>query len=129
SLIAAGPEVGSIQRGEGQRWQVEFVSANPVGPVHYGGARNAVLGDSLANVLTAAGYDVQREFYVNDGGKQFQLFAETVYARYAQLLGQDVPLPEDGYQGEYVIDYARRIVDEHGDRFLHMERSAAVEEL
>lgn len=128
-LIAAGPEVGSIRRGEGQRWQVEYVSANPVGPVHYGGARNAVLGDSLANVLTAAGYDVQREFYVNDGGKQFQLFAETVYARYAQLLGQDVPLPEDGYQGEYVFGYARRIIDEHGDRFLHMERSAAVEEL
>lgn len=128
-LLAAGPSVGSIERGRGQRWQVEFVSANPVGPIHYGGARNAVLGDSVANVLAAAGYDVQREFYVNDGGMQFQLFAESLYARYAQLLGKDIPLPEGGYPGDYVFDYARTIMDEHGDRFLQMDRDQAVEQL
>ncbi len=129
ALLAAGPDVGSITRGAGQRWQVEFVSANPVGPVHYGGARNAVLGDSLANVLTAAGYAVQREFYVNDGGRQFHIFGESLFARYAQLLGQDVPLPEGGYPGEYLFDYARQIIAEQGDRLLHIERDAAVEEI
>ncbi len=98
-IIDQGDTFGNIDLGAGQRWQVEYVSANPTGPIHYGGARNAVLGDSLANVLEAAGYDVQREFYVNDGGTQFQLFIETLYARYAQVLGQDEPLPEDGYQG------------------------------
>lgn len=128
-MLAAGPDVGAINRGQGQRWQVEFVSANPVGPIHYGGARNAVLGDALANVLTAAGYSVQREFYVNDGGKQFQLFAESLFARYAQLLGQDVPVPEGGYPGDYVFDYARQIIVEQGDRFLQMPRAEAVEQI
>ncbi len=108
-IVDEGETFGNIDQGSGQRWQVEYVSANPTGPVHYGGARNAVLGDVLANVLEAAGYDVQREYYVNDGGNQFRLFAETLYARYAQLLGQDVPIPEDGYQGEYMIDYAQQI--------------------
>ncbi|MCC6169967.1 MAG: arginine--tRNA ligase [Caldilineaceae bacterium] len=128
-MLAAGPDVGAIHRGQGQRWQVEFVSANPVGPIHYGGARNAVLGDALANVLSAAGYNVQREFYVNDGGKQFQLFAESLFARYAQLLGQDVPVPEGGYPGDYIFDYARQIIAEQGDRFLHMPRNEAVEQI
>ena len=87
---------------------MEFVSANPTGPIHYGGARNAVLGDAMANVLAAAGYDVQREYYVNDAGTQFQLFAETLYARYMQLLGRDEPVPAEGYQGEYMIGYAQQ---------------------
>ncbi|MCB0046728.1 MAG: arginine--tRNA ligase [Caldilineaceae bacterium] len=129
AIVAAGDEFGTIDQGAGQRWQVEHVSANPTGPIHYGGARNAVLGDTLANVLEAAGYEVQREFYVNDGGTQFRLFIETLYARYAQLLGRDEPIPADGYQGDYMLDYAQQIVEEAGDRFLRMPRDAALTEL
>ena len=127
--VQAGMAIGNSQRGQGQRWQVEYVSANPTGPIHYGGARNAALGDSLANVLTAAGYTVQREFYVNDAGTQFNLFAATLYARYAQLLGREEPIPADGYQGEYMKDYAQTVFDAHGDRFLHMEKAQALLEL
>ena len=129
NIVDAGDAFGNSTRGAGARWQVEFVSANPTGPIHYGGARNAVLGDAVANVLAAAGYSVQREFYVNDGGSQFSHFVATLYARYAQQLGRDEPLPAEGYMGEYMVDYAREIVDAHGDRFLHMERAAALAEL
>jgi arginyl-tRNA synthetase len=125
-IAAAGAAFGNSQRGAGQHWQVEFVSANPSGPIHYGGARNAVLGAALANVLEASGYTVQREFYVNDGGTQFQLFAASLYARYAQLLGRDEALPEDGYQGEYMMDYAQQVVDRVGDRFLHLDKAQAI---
>jgi arginyl-tRNA synthetase len=129
TILQAGDRFGNIAIGQGQRWQVEYVSANPTGPIHYGGARNAALGDGLANVLEAAGYDVQREFYVNDAGNQFGYFIESLYARYAELLGQPVPFPENGYPGAYLIDYARRVVDEHGDKFLHMDKAAALAEL
>jgi arginyl-tRNA synthetase len=129
SILDAGERFGAIERGRKQRWQVEYVSANPTGPLHFGGARNAVLGDTLANVLEAAGYDVQREFYVNDAGTQFQLFAESLYARYFELHGREAALPEGGYRGAYVIDYARQVVAREGDRFLQMDRAAAVEAL
>jgi arginyl-tRNA synthetase len=129
AIITAGDRFGDIDIGAGQYWQVEYLSANPTGPVHYGGARNATLGDSLANVLEAASYRVQREFYVNDAGNQFNIFATTLYARYAQLLGRDEAIPEDGYAGEYMIGYAQTIMDEHGDRFLHMDRTQAIAEL
>ncbi len=128
-IIGQGEAVGNLEQGRGQRWQVEFVSANPTGPLHYGGARNAALGDVLSNVLEAAGYDVQREFYVNDSGTQFQLFAETLYARYAQLFGRDEPTPAEGYQGEYMVDYAKTVAAEHGERFLHLPKEEAVAEL
>lgn len=126
TILAQGEAYANLTQGAGQRWQVEYVSANPTGPIHYGGARNAVLGDTLANVLEAAGYEVQREYYVNDGGTQFRLFVETLYARYMQALGHDVPIPDDGYKGEYMHDYARRIVDEHGTRFAEMPKDDAL---
>ena len=129
TILQASDRFGDIAIGQGQRWQVEYVSANPTGPIHYGGARNAALGDGLANVLEAAGYDVQREFYVNDAGNQFGYFIESLYARYAELLGQSVPFPENGYPGEYLIDYARQVIDEYGDKFLHMDKAAALAEL
>ncbi len=129
AIAMAGAAFGDIDRGHGERWQVEFVSANPTGPIHYGGARNAVLGDAMANVLAAAGYEVQREYYVNDAGTQFQLFAETLYARYLQLFGRDEPVPAEGYQGEYMIGYAQQIIDAEGERFLAMNRTDAVEAL
>ena len=128
-IVEAGSNFGNIDLGHGQRWQVEYMSANPTGPLHYGGARNAALGDALANVLEAAGYAVQREFYVNDAGNQFNLFAATLYARYAQLFGRDESLPDDGYAGDYMIDYAQKLADEYGDRFLSMEKHAALTEL
>lgn len=126
TILETGEAFGNIERGMGQRWQVEFVSANPTGPIHYGGARNAALGDSLAKVLTAAGYQVQTEFYVNDAGNQFQYFAESLYARYAQALGKDEPLPENGYPGEYMIDYAQRVIDQVGDSLLALPRQEAI---
>ena len=129
AIIEAGDTVGNFDRGKGQRWQVEYISANPTGPVHYGGARNGVLGDSLANVLEAAGYSVQREFYVNDGGNQFNHFAATLYARYMQQFGVDEPLPEQGYPGEYMVDYAKRVVEQAGNRFVAMPKQEAIAEL
>lgn len=129
AIIAAGERFGNIDRGQNARWQVEYVSANPTGPLHFGGARNAVLGDTVANVLEAAGYDVQREFYVNDGGNQFRLFAESLYVFYLRHFGQEADVPEGGYPGAYMADYAAQIVAEEGDRFLSMDRDAAVAEM
>ncbi|MCX6043544.1 MAG: arginine--tRNA ligase [Chloroflexi bacterium] len=128
-IVQAGATFGNIARGQGQSWQVEYVSANPTGPIHYGGARNAVLGDTLANVLEAAGYTVQREFYINDRGTQFEAFIATLYARYAQLLGKDEAVPEVGYKGEYMVDYAKKLVDRYGDHFLKVDKQQALREL
>ncbi len=126
TIAAAGASFGNNERGKGKRWQVEYVSANPTGPIHYGGARNACLGDAVANVLEASGYAVQREFYVNDGGSQFQAFIETLYARMLQALGHDAPLPEKAYLGEYMHDYARTVLNEQGDRFSALPRGEAL---
>ncbi len=133
AILAAGADFGAIDKGEGERWQVEYVSANPTGPLHYGGGRNAVLGDTLANLLDAAGYEVQREFYVNDSGTQFQLFIESLYACYVQrcqqeseAAGPSAEVPEDGYHGAYLHDYAGIVWEREGDRYLKMERDAAV---
>jgi len=129
AIRAADAGFADIDLGGGQSAQVEFVSANPVGPIHLGGARNAAIGDTLARVLAAAGYRVQREFYLNDAGTQIGHFGASVYARYAQALGRDVPLPEDGYPGEYVLDYAREIIGAHGDAFLARDPADAASEL
>jgi arginyl-tRNA synthetase len=129
AIMVAGERFGDNQRGVGRYWQVEYVSANPTGPLHIGGARNAVLGDALANVLAASGYTVQREFYVNDAGAQFQLFLETLYARTCQLLGKEEPLPAEGYQGEYMIDYARQVLEGQGapaHDWLQMDKADAL---
>lgn len=136
SVIEQGAGFGAIDRGNGQRWQVEYVSANPTGPLHYGGGRNAVLGDTLANVLEAAGYEVQREFYVNDGGSQIQLFIESLYVCYLQLCEEmdgapkrDVERPEGAYQGAYMHDYARIVRERVGDRLAHLEPAEAKDTL
>jgi len=118
TILAAGERYGDLDIGKQRKAQVEFVSANPTGPLHIGSARNAVIGDALANTLSAAGYDVQREYYVNDAGTQLQLFAKTLYARYAQAFGREELLPEDGYQGTYMIAMGKRTAREHGKRFL-----------
>ncbi len=111
---------GSAPR-NGKRVQVEFVSANPTGNLHMGNARGGAIGDSLANVLHYAGYDVKREFYINDAGNQIEIFAESLEARYLQLSGQHVPFPENGYAGQDVVDTVKGILAREGDRFLNMD--------
>lgn len=103
--------------GRGTRVQIEFVSANPTGPLHLGHGRGAAVGGALANLLGAAGYEVTREYYVNDAGRQVELLGHSAFARYKELLGLDYPLPEEGYQGEYVKDIALGIMGEEGERF------------
>jgi arginyl-tRNA synthetase len=129
-ILEAGPRFGHVDLGKGRRVQVEFGSANPTGPMHVGFGRNLVLGDSIANVLAAAGYQVQREYYLNDAGTQMVNFGKSLYVRYCELLGRDGgELPEGGYRGEYIVDWARQILEKEGDRFAHMPEDEAVEHL
>jgi arginyl-tRNA synthetase len=118
AILSSGEEYGNTADGKGKKVQVEFVSVNPTGPLHVGHGRGAVLGSALANVLAAAGYSVEREYYVNDAGIQIKLFHSSLYARYCQQLGRDEPLPEGGYVGDYMIDIAKDIVAEKGKIFL-----------
>lgn len=124
-----GAEYGNVDFGQGRRMMVEFVSVNPTGPVHIGHARGAVLGSSLANILAAAGFDVTREYYVNDAGSQMQAFYGSVLARYLQALGQDSEMPANGYVGEYIVDLAREIVESEGRRFADMDEASALKEI
>lgn len=105
---------GKLNLGRNQKAQVEFVSANPTGPLTVGHCRQAVLGDVICRLLENAGYDVTREYYYNDAGRQMRLLGESVRARYLELLGQPVPFPEEGYQGEYVYEIAKKIQSKHG---------------
>ncbi len=114
---AQGAAFGASTLGGGRRAQVEFVSANPVGPMHVGHGRWAALGDSLARILGHAGYSVEREFYINDQGVQMDVFAESVAARYLELTGRDVEFPAEGYRGAYITDIAREILAEEGERW------------
>jgi len=127
TILAQGPSYGRLDLGRGKRVQVEYGSANPTGPLHVGFARNVVLGDSLANLLDRAGYEVQREYYVNDAGTQMRLFNETLYARYAQALGREEEIPEGGYRGRYMVEWGREIAKAEGTRYLGMGREEAVE--
>lgn len=115
----AGENYGASDEGGGRRVMVEFVSANPTGPMHMGNARGGVLGDALANVLSRVGYQTWKEFYVNDAGNQIQKFAESIHARYMQiLLGEEgFPFPESGYQGEDIRALAQQFHEIHGDKF------------
>jgi arginyl-tRNA synthetase len=117
AIVADGPEFGSVPIGNRVRVQVEFVSANPTGPVHIGTGRNAALGDSIARVLARAGWDVQREYYYNDAGTQMDRLAHSVWVRYQQALGRSAELANEDYGGEYVVEIAQDILREHGDRF------------
>ncbi|MBC7256823.1 MAG: arginine--tRNA ligase, partial [Chloroflexi bacterium] len=126
-ILRQGAEYGRVAYGQGRKVQVEFVSANPTGYLHMGSARNAVLGDALASVLSVAGYDVQREYYINDSGSRMRLFYETLLARYAQALGEHWEVPEEGYHGADIIEIAGAIAAEHGRRFLEIPREEALE--
>jgi len=129
SILAAGESYGDIELGKGKRVQLEFVSVNPTGPLHVGHGRGAVLGSTLANVLTASGYTVGKEYYVNDMGNQINNFGRSLYARYQQCLGKEAAVPPDGYHGNYMVDLAKEIVQEQGDRFLLLSESEAASQL
>jgi len=118
-------DYGKLDIGKGQKVMVEFVSANPTGPLHMGNARGGALGDCIASVLEAAGYDVTREFYINDAGNQIEKFGASLEARYIQLLkGEDaIEFPEDGYHGEDIIEHMKNYIAENGDKLLDAEPS------
>ena len=111
-------DYGKISMGQGKTVNVEFVSANPTGPMHMGNARGGALGDSLAAVLKAAGYEVTKEFYINDAGNQIEKFGQSLEARYLQLMGQDVEVPEGGYQGEDITQHMRNFIEREGDKYV-----------
>ncbi len=132
AIDAEGELYGFRNIGNGAKVNLEFVSANPVGPMHIGHGRWAAVGDTLANVLASTGHEVTREFYINDYGTQMRAFAASVAARYAEIYGVDVEFPEDGYRGEYIKDIAREIASREGDRYLSLkpeEREAAFREI
>lgn len=123
-LMAQGENYGRSDYGKGKRVLVEFVSANPTGPMHIGNARGGAIGDCLAAVLDWAGYDVQREFYVNDAGNQIEKFATSLEVRYLQHYDPAVELPEDAYKGVDIVEHAENFIKEYGDRYV----SASAEE-
>ncbi len=129
AIIAEGDDYGNVDLGKGESVQVEFVSVNPTGPIHVGHARGAVLGDALASVLAAAGYNVTREYYVNDAGSQMELFYHSLYVRYQQALGRDAEMPQGGYMGDYMVDLGKGLAAEEGDRFLSMPAEEATAEI
>lgn len=125
TIIDSGSDYAATQRFAGQRAQIEYVSANPTGPVHVGNGRGAAIGSTLANVMRSAGYEIAEEYYVNNAGTQVSIFGRTLYARYQQLFGRDVDIPENGYPGEYMISIAKAVKEAHGDTFLRSENEGA----
>lgn len=138
SMLGAGSGFGGSETGQGKAVNVEYVSANPTGPMHVGHCRGAVFGDALANLLQFAGYDVTREYYVNDAGAQVDVLARSVYLRYREALGEDIgAIPEGLYPGDYLVPVGRALVDLHGDSLLKVSgeewlpivRAAAIKEM
>jgi len=129
AILNAGDSYGNIDLGDSKSVQIEFVSVNPTGPLHVGHGRGAVLGSTLANVLGAAGYAVEKEYYINDAGSQLDAFNRSLYTRYQQYLGIDAEMPSDGYLGNYMVDLAKEIVGNEGDRFLKLPEEVATQEL
>ena len=127
-IVEAGENYGNLPKASDEKIQLEYVSANPTGPLHVGHGRGAAVGSALANLLKAAGYDVEREYYINDAGNQMNNLARSVNARYLELLGKEIEFPEDGYHGHDIIDTAQRIINKYGDRFLLMGEEERLEE-
>ncbi|UTR12248.1 arginine--tRNA ligase [Evansella sp. LMS18] len=127
AVLEKGDDYGSSDFGQDKKIQVEFVSANPTGTLHLGHARGAAVGDSLCNILEKAGYEVAREYYINDAGNQIDNLARSIDARYFQALGEDKPMPEDGYHGKDIVGFAEEIVDIYGDRFKEAEEEGRLE--
>jgi len=128
-ILKTGENFGNSDLGEKTKIQLEFVSANPTGPLHVGNGRGAILGSTLAKVFSAAGYEVEQEYYINDAGTQVNIFYRSLYARYQQAFRVDSALPPDGYQGAYIVDLAKEIILEEKDRFLKLPENEAIEKL
>lgn len=126
TILEAGETYGKTNTGKGEKIQVEFVSVNPTGDLHLGHARGAAYGDVLCNVLDAAGFEVQREYYINDAGNQIDNLAYSVEARYLQQLGKDVEMPEDGYHGQAIIEIAKKIVAQDGDKWVDRKQEERI---
>ncbi len=118
-ILAQGHGYGRSRLGAGKRVQVEFVSANPTGPLHVGHGRGAAYGATVADLLEAVGFEVHREYYVNDAGRQMDILATSVWLRYLELCGEQLPFPSNGYKGDYVLDIAALLHQEHGDGYRH----------
>lgn len=118
AVLAAGESYGTLPKQDAPRIQVEYVSANPTGPLHVGHGRGAAVGSALVKLLRTAGYDVDSEYYVNDAGNQMNLLAVSVNARYLELLGKEVDFPDNGYHGADIVATAQRIIDRDGDKYL-----------
>ena len=119
AILEAGDNFGRATLGAGKRVQVEFVSANPTGPLHVGHGRGAAYGATVADLLDAMGFEVHREYYVNDAGRQMDILAASVWLRYLELAGEELPFPVNGYKGDYVWDVAAKLHRENGDRLRH----------
>ncbi len=117
---------GASDHGQGCRIQVEFVSSNPTGPLHVGHGRGAAIGDSLANILSFCGYDVQREYYINDSGRQINTLGRSVFLRYTALHGRETVFPDDCYQGDYILTLAKQLAEDKGETLLHLSEEEAV---
>ncbi|MGH7481809.1 MAG: arginine--tRNA ligase [Longimicrobiales bacterium] len=126
-ILALDARYGRSEEGAGRPVLVEFVSANPTGPLHVGHGRQAGLGDAISTLLEWTGWGVKREFYYNDSGKQMDLLADSVRARYRQALGRDTPFPEQGYHGDYVRELAARLIEVEGDRYVDDDSTAALD--
>ncbi|MBR1486664.1 MAG: arginine--tRNA ligase [Synergistaceae bacterium] len=129
NALEQGDNYGSINLGNNKKVQVEFVSANPTGPLHIGHGRGAALGDSVARILEFTGWNVQREYYVNDSGLQIETLGRSTLARYFEILGQAEKFlfPENGYKGDYLYDIAREIINLHGEKFLNVPESESID--
>ncbi|MGG0718960.1 arginine--tRNA ligase [Robertmurraya massiliosenegalensis] len=123
TILRAGESYGETTVGNKQKVQVEFVSANPTGDLHLGHARGAAVGDSLCNILAKAGFDVSREYYINDAGNQINNLALSVEARYFQALGLDKEMPADGYHGEDIIGIGKKLAEEFDDKYVHVDEA------
>jgi arginyl-tRNA synthetase len=128
-IAASGAQYGRSEQGGGKRVQVEFVSANPTERLHAGSGRAAALGDSLANLLALSGWQVQREYLVNDAGSRQAALGETILARYLQALGRSAEVPKDGYHGDYLIGFGKELAQQYGDEFAKMDPAEAVKRL
>ena len=129
TILSRGETYGHGDMGGGAPMQVEFVSVNPTGPIHVGHGRGAVQGSTMANLLEASGYSVQREYYVNDAGSQMDTFFQSLWARYMQALGRDAEFPAEGYHGAYVVELGKDLADEYGDAYTGEGGAAALGEI
>lgn len=127
-IVEAGENYGNLSPVAGEKIQLEYVSANPTGPLHVGHGRGAAVGSALGNLLKAAGYQVEREYYINDAGNQMDNLARSVNARYLELSERTCEFPEDGYHGQDIVETARRILNKYGDKFLQMEEAERLEQ-